>query len=136
MKKQTKDLKRRTLHNADAAYYVLDYLRHGFPTQLYERYTDESGNLQSRPVVVDGQPVHSKEAIARRDALIEKLASLPAVPSALDQIVQHFGTEQVAEVTGRSRRLVRKQDSHGQPDASGREPSVHGQSLRDAGLHG
>ena len=84
--------------------HVLDYLRHGFPTQLYERYTDESGNLQSRPVVVDGQPVHSKEAIARRDALIEKLASLPAVPSALDQIVQHFGTERVAEVTGRSRR--------------------------------
>ena len=95
--------------------HVLDYLRHGFPTQLYERYTDESGNLQSRPVVVDGQPVHSKEAIARRDALIEKLASLPAVPSALDQIVQHFGTERVAEVTGRSRRLVRKLDTQGQP---------------------
>ena len=95
--------------------YVLDYLRHGFPTQLYERYSDEDGNIRSRPVVVDGQPVQSREAVARRDALIEKLASLPAVPSALDQIVQHFGTEQVAEVTGRSRRLVRKPDSHGQP---------------------
>ena len=77
--------------------------------------SDEEWQLRSRPVVVDGQPVHSKEAIARRDALIEKLASLPAVPSALDQIVQHFGTDQVAEVTGRSRRLVRKLDSHGQP---------------------
>jgi hypothetical protein len=30
------------------------------------------------------------------------------VPGALDQIVQHFGTELVAEVTGRSRRIVRK----------------------------
>ncbi len=95
--------------------YVLDYLNHGFPTQLYERYSDEDGNIRSRPVVVDGQPVHSKEATARRDALIDKLASLPAVPSALDQIVQHFGTDQVAEVTGRSRRIVRKLDSHGQP---------------------
>ena len=84
--------------------YVLDYLHHSFPTQLYERFTDESGNLQSRPVVVDGQPVQSREAVARRDALIEKLASLPAVPSALDQVVQHFGTDQAAEVTGRSRR--------------------------------
>ena len=95
-----------------------------------------SGNIRSRPVVVDGQPVHSKEAIARRDALIEKLASLPAVPSALDQIVQHFGTDQVAEVTGRSRRLVRKTGFARPAHPSGRKPSVHGQPLRDAGLHG
>ena len=45
---------------------------------------------------------------ARRDALIEQLASLPPVPGALDQIVQRFGTDLVAEVTGRSRRIVRK----------------------------
>ena len=35
--------------------------------------------------------------------LIAQLASLPPVPGALDQIVQHFGTDLVAEVTGRSR---------------------------------
>ncbi|MBJ7533245.1 strawberry notch family protein [Rhodomicrobium vannielii ATCC 17100] len=93
--------------------YVLDYLSHGFPTQLFERYTDADGNLQSRPVLVDGQPVHAKEAVARQDALIEKLASLAPVPGALDQIVQHFGGEKVAEVTGRSRRLVRKQEPGG-----------------------
>ncbi|MDF3811134.1 strawberry notch C-terminal domain-containing protein, partial [Rhodopseudomonas sp. BAL398] len=40
--------------------------------------------------------------------LIERLASLPPVPGALDQIVQRFGTDVVAEVTGRSRRIVRK----------------------------
>ena len=33
---------------------------------------------------------------------------LPPVQGALDQIVQRFGTEQVAEITGRSRRIVRK----------------------------
>src|SRR3546814_6962935 len=38
--------------------------------------------------------------------MIEKLASLPPVPGALDQIVQHFGADAVAEVTGRSRRIV------------------------------
>jgi hypothetical protein len=32
------------------------------------------------------------------------------VPGALDQIVQRFGTDMVAEVTGRSRRIVRKED--------------------------
>ncbi len=110
MKKQIKDLTRRALHNADAAYYVLDYLAHSFPTQLYEPYTDSEGNLSSRPVYRDGQPVESREAAARRDELIERLASLPPVPGALDQIVQRFGTDMVAEVTGRSRRIIRKGD--------------------------
>ncbi len=88
--------------------YVLDYLAHSFPVQLYEAFTDGEGNLSSRPVYRDGQPVESREAVARRDELIERLASLPPVPGALDQIVQRFGTDIVAEVTGRSRRIVRK----------------------------
>jgi predicted RNA methylase len=88
--------------------YVLDYLAHSFPVQLYEPFTDSEGNLCSRPVYRDGQPVESREAVARRDRLIEKLASLSPVPGALDQIVQRFGTELVAEVTGRSRRVIRK----------------------------
>ncbi|MFC7695380.1 strawberry notch-like NTP hydrolase domain-containing protein [Bradyrhizobium sp. GCM10028915] len=90
--------------------YVLDYLAHSFPAQLYEPFTDSEGNLCSRPVYRDGQPVGSREAVARRDRLIEKLASLPPVPGALDQVVQRFGTDMVAEVTDRSRRIVRKDD--------------------------
>ena len=90
--------------------YVLDYLAYSFPVQLYEPFTDGEGNLSSRPVFRDGQPVESREAVARRDELIERLASLPPVPGALDQIVQRFDTDMVAEVTGRSRRIVRKSD--------------------------
>ena len=93
--------------------YVLDYLAHSFPTQLYEPFTDSEGNLSSRPVYRDGQPVQSREAVARRDRLIEKLASLPPVHGALDQIVQRFGADIVAEVTGRSRRIIRKTGSDG-----------------------
>ncbi|WP_218621784.1 strawberry notch C-terminal domain-containing protein, partial [Xanthomonas oryzae] len=91
--------------------YVLDYLAHSFPVQLYERFTDSSGNLSSRPVYRDGHPVESHEAVARRDELIAKLASLPPVPGALAQIIQQFGADVVAEVTGRSRRLVRKRSA-------------------------
>jgi hypothetical protein len=91
--------------------YVLDYLAHSFPTQLFEPFTDSEGNLSSRPVYRDGQPVQSREAVARRDGLIEKLASLRPVHGALDQIVQRFGTDTVAEVTGRSRRIIRKTGS-------------------------
>src|SRR6266481_611919 len=90
--------------------YVLDYLAHSFPVQLYEPFTDSEGNLCSRPLSRDGQPVESREAVARRDRLIEKLASLSPVPGALDQVVQRFGTDMVAEVTGRSRRITRKGD--------------------------
>ena len=90
--------------------YVLDYLAHSFPVQLYEPFTDQEGNLCSRPVYRDGQPVESRDAVARRDRLVEKLASLSPVPGALDQIVQRFGADMVAEVTGRSRRVIRKRD--------------------------
>jgi predicted RNA methylase len=91
--------------------YVLDYLAHGFPTQLYEPFSDSEGNLFSRPVYRDGQPVQCREAIERRDRMIERLASLPPVHGALDQIVQRFGTDHVAEITGRSRRIVLKRET-------------------------
>ena len=88
--------------------YVLDYLRHSFPVQLYEPYSTDDGKIVSRPAYQDGQPVECRAAVRARDDLIENLASLSAVPGALDQIVQHFGVDLVAEVTGRSRRIVRK----------------------------
>ena len=116
--------------------YVLDYLAHSFPTQLYEPFTDSEGNLSSRPVYRDGQPVQCREAVARRDRLIEKLASLPPVHGALDQIVQRFGTDLVAEVTGRSRRIIRKTRIGRRRSPRRREPRRFGQSRRDAGVHG
>ena len=94
---------------------VIEFLAHAFPVQLQEPFTDEGGNLFSRPVFDDdGNPVLCREAVAKRDALIEKLAALPPVPSALDQIVQRFGHEAVAEVTGRSRRVLRLADARGE----------------------
>ncbi len=89
--------------------YVGGYLMHSFPTQLFEEYSDADGNITSRPVHdEDGNPVQCREAVRRRDEMIEKLASLPPVGSALDQILHHFGTDVVAEMTGRSRRIVKK----------------------------
>ncbi|MCW2387113.1 putative RNA methylase [Sphingobium sp. B11D3B] len=93
---------------------VLSYLQHSFPVQLYEPFTNGEGNLSSRPVSNEnGMPVLNREAVRRREAMIERLAALPPVPGALDQIVQHFGTGMVAEVTGRSRRVVPRKSDDG-----------------------
>ena len=94
---------------------ILSYLAHAFPVQLQQPFTDEEGNLMSRPVFDDdGNPVLSQEAVVARDALIERLAALPPVPAALDQILHRFGHEAVAEVTGRSRRVLRIVDPSGE----------------------
>jgi hypothetical protein len=109
MARRIKPLTTPTQHNVHLGYYVLDYLKHSFPTQLFELYTDEEGNLHSRPVTdADGNPVISREAVERRDRMIEHLASMPPVQGALDQILHRFGTDTVAEVTGRSRRIVKR----------------------------
>ncbi|MYI70313.1 MAG: methylase, partial [Boseongicola sp. SB0673_bin_14] len=94
---------------------ILSFLQHAFPIQLQEPFTDEAGNVMSRPAFdADGNPVICREAVAQRDALIERLAALPPVPTALDQVVQRFGHEAVAEVTGRSRRVLRVTDAGGE----------------------
>ncbi|WP_230771740.1 strawberry notch family protein [Sphingomonas sp. Leaf4] len=90
---------------------VIDYLMRAFPTRQMETYSDENGNTFSRPMVdTAGNPVHNPQALAARDALVEQLCALPPIQSALDAIIAHFGTDQVAEVTGRSKRLVPASD--------------------------
>ncbi len=95
--------------------YVLDYLLHSWPTQLHELRSDPEGDLFSVPATDDqGRPVLSREAVERRDRMIERLASLSPVQGALDQVVQRFGTDRVAEVTGRTRRIVRTKGPDGE----------------------
>lgn len=94
--------------------YVLDYLMHSFPVALFEPYSDEEGNIRSRPATTpDGHPILCQDALAARDNLVEYLGALPPVQAALDQLIHHFGTDQVAEVTGRGRRIVRKATASG-----------------------
>ncbi len=95
--------------------YVLDFLEHAFPVQLQEPFEDDDGNLMSRPVFdAHNNPVLCQEALAKRDALIQKLGALPPVQSALDQIIHRFGHDAVAEITGRSRRVLRIVDAKGE----------------------
>jgi hypothetical protein len=87
--------------------YVIDYLAKSFPIRLMAVFTDENGNPRSEPMVDgEGRPVLCRSALAARDRMIEQLCALPPIATALDAIIERFGVEQVAEVTGRSRRLI------------------------------
>ena len=93
--------------------YMIDYLKTAFPTRMMRVFLGTDGAPRSELMTDDaGNPVHSQQALRARDALIEQLCEMPPIPTALDALIGHFGTESVAEITGRSRRLV--------PDAAGR----------------
>ena len=87
--------------------FVMSYLTAAFPVRQMKTFVDDTGKTRSEPLSdAAGRPVFSQEALAMRDNLIEQLCALPVVGSALDHIIGHFGTDAVAEVTGRSRRIV------------------------------
>lgn len=89
---------------------VLDYLKSAFPTDLMQEITDEDGEVVLQPVRDEhGATVQSQEALRLREALVTELACLPAVQGVLDAVNEAFGTEEVAEITGRSRRVVTRE---------------------------
>ncbi len=87
--------------------YVIDYLAKSFPVRLMAVFTDENGNPRSEPMTDEqGAPVLCRSALAARDRMIEQLCALPPIATALDAVIERFGVDQVAEVTGRTRRLI------------------------------
>ncbi|MBN3947151.1 MAG: strawberry notch family protein [Nostoc sp. NMS7] len=88
--------------------YVMDYLMSAFPIHLYEIHSSSEGEERSEPAFdTDGSPIISQAALSLRDALVDKLASLDPIPGALEQLLWHFGSKNVAEVTGRSKRVLK-----------------------------
>lgn len=88
---------------------IMNYLQNSFPVEQYEEYIDKSGNTKSDMVRdSEGEPVINKEAVKMREELLTRLGALRTPDNPLDQIINHFGPDAVAEVTGRSRRFVRR----------------------------
>jgi predicted RNA methylase len=85
---------------------VLDYVMSAFPIQAMSEVEGENGDVTLVPLYEDGKPVFSQEALRLREQLVADLACLPAVPGVLDAVLEALGTDLVAEITGRSRRVV------------------------------
>jgi predicted RNA methylase len=93
-----------------------------FPTTLYQDVTDPASGKTIQVPVRDGQGniVQSKEALRMKQQVIDGLSALELPENPLDQLVNHFGERQVAELTGRTRRLIR--DSRGRVEYKKRAP--------------
>ena len=113
---------------------VIEYLERAFPTQQMQVFVDDTGKECSRPMFdEEGNPVHNQHTIERRAAMIEHLCAMPPIKPALDGIIEHYGTHKVAEVTGRTKRLINAAD--GQQKLETRSPRTN-QSETDQFMDG
>lgn len=104
--------------------FLMSYLTAAFPVRQMKTFVDDTGKTRSEPMSdEDGRPVFSQEALEMRENLLEQLCALPVVGSALDHIIGHFGTDAVAEVTGRSRRVI--MDAGGRQRVESRSPRTN-----------
>ncbi len=64
--------------------------------------------------VRDGKeyPVQSKEALRMKQQVIDGLSALELPVNPLDQLVNQFGERNIAELTERTRRLIRVSRGH------------------------
>lgn len=101
---------------------LMEYVRRAFPTHQYEEYKDDDGNTRSRLVRDSkGSPVQNRAAVKMRDGLLEKLDLLKVPGNPLDMIVEEFGPNMVAEITGRKRRVVLGEEQRRGPAAATKE---------------
>src|SRR3546814_1351147 len=85
----------------------MQYLEAAFPIIEHEEFVDEDGNLRSRAALDSaGNPIRNKAAVLERDQLIADLGILAVPNGPLEILLDHFGVDRVAEVTGRARRVT------------------------------
>lgn len=93
---------------------LLQYIQKSYPTQLYQPVQDDQGNIRWKPVFQEDPktgmpvPVEDPAAVAKKQELMDRIALLNAPENPLEMILNEFGHENVAEVTGRKHRLIWK----------------------------
>src|SRR5690606_36312451 len=93
---------------------LMQYLEAAFPIIEHEEFVDEDGNLRSRAALDSaGNPIRNKAAVLERDQLIADLGILAVPNGPLEILLDHFGVDRVAEVTGRARRVTYRPNEAG-----------------------
>lgn len=79
-----------------------------FPTQRYTEAADPNDPTKIILVPVtdeEGRPIESAEAVAMKNEMLAEVDKLSLPDNPLDQIINYFGPDKVAEITGRKKRL-------------------------------
>ena len=84
------------------------YVSRYFPTQVYTEIESEDGK-KSWVVAKDsnGKPLEDPAAVERKNEILDKIDMMRMDGSPLDAILEEFGYDNVAEVTGRTKRIER-----------------------------
>ncbi len=94
---------------------LMQMVQKAFPVVQMQEETDAEGNKHMVPVFdSEGKPVMNRKAEKMRDSLLDDLANIRVPDGPLEMVLNHFGPDAVAEVTGRSRRVVRREGQDGQ----------------------
>jgi len=93
------------LADANARDIAIAFLERHFPVH---RYVTTPAVTHTVTLARDaaGKPIEVAEAVAMRDRLIEQARAAEVPDGALNMLLDAFGTDAVAEITGRRRRLV------------------------------
>ncbi|MGN0843851.1 MAG: strawberry notch-like NTP hydrolase domain-containing protein, partial [Kiritimatiellia bacterium] len=95
---------------------LIDYVEHSFPTEQFVPKEDEDGNIQYVMLTdpQSGNPVENPAAVEAKEELLDKLRMMTMEGNPLDTIIEEFGADNVAEITGRGRRREAVQDENGE----------------------
>ena len=94
---------------------IIEFVKECLPVNQHETRVDEHG-VPFAEVVLDpetGLPMVNTGAKRILERLIRDLEDLMVPKSPLDMIIHHFGQDAVAEITGRSRRVVYTENEDG-----------------------
>lgn len=84
---------------------LIQFVERSFPTAKYVLQEDEKGN--PKYVRLDdssGKPIEDPVALEAKQELLDKLRMMKVDENPLELIINEFGAENVAEITGRSKR--------------------------------
>ena len=80
-----------------------------FPLYEYQDEYNPATDTTTAVMVTDanGNPVINRENLAKQQELLDKVSHINLPHNPMDEIVDHFGVANIAEITGRSTRLVK-----------------------------
>jgi len=120
---------------------LLQYVANSFPTAKWVEVADENGEPGTTKWIIlkdnEGNIIEDPEAVELKNKTLNSIADLQMPENPIEMILNTFGSENVAEITGRDSRVVRKTTDEGaiklvlEKGRSDRTAQVEAQDFQD-----